>query len=232
MRNIKRADHRSEFRIPKSAFRIPMSRLEVANLIRVFDFYLAVMALFSFLRRYSVYRDAVLILVAVRGRWPRLAARMRQHQDVLVNWPTLRPGVLVLMLMTTQLVASRLIWPEADLRLADLYDPWWQLVPFLLGLLPMAAIDGYFLVRVGTFDRIETEKYMDLAERWAGTWKAKAVKVATLGRVNPDRQVHDEVRKSLAELGQTVNWSMWWVSAQAAARLTFGLTIWLLWAAR
>jgi hypothetical protein len=208
-----------------------MSHLEVANLIRVFDFYLAVMALFSFLRRYSVYRDALLILVAVRGRWPRVASRMRQHKHVLVNWPTLRPGFLAFALMAAQLVASRLLWPDANICLTDLYDPWWQLVPFLLALVPMAAIDGYFLIQVGTFDRIETEKYMDLAERWAGTWKAKAVKVATLGRVNPDQQVHEEVRRNLAELGQTVNWSMWWISAQAAARLSFGLTIWLLWAA-
>jgi hypothetical protein len=207
-----------------------MSRLEVANLIRVFDFYLAVMALFSFFRRYFVYRDAVLILIAVRGRWPRLAGRMRQHKNVLVNWPTLRPGMLAFTLMAAQIVASRLLWPDANIRLVDLYDPWWQLVPFLVALAPMAAIDGYFLIRVGTFDRIETEKYLDLAERWAGTWKARAVKVATLGKVNPDRQVDEEVRKSLAELGQNVNWSMWWVSAQAAARLVFGLTIWLLWA--
>ena len=33
-----------------------MSRFADANLIRVFDFYLACMALFSFLRRYGVYR--------------------------------------------------------------------------------------------------------------------------------------------------------------------------------
>jgi hypothetical protein len=209
-----------------------MSGLESANLIRVFDFYLACMAVFSFLRRYSVYRDTLLILIAVRGRWPRLAERMRQHKGVLLNWPTFRPVALAVVLLTAQLVASRLVWPAAALRVADLFDPWWQLVPLLFGLLPMVLIDGYFLLRVGTIDRVETEKYLDMAEGWAGTWRAKAVRVATFGRVNPDRMVDEELKKGLQQIGETVNWSMWWVSAQAGARLACGLVIWLLWAVR
>jgi hypothetical protein len=209
-----------------------MSRLDAANLIRVFDFYLACMALFSFLRRYNVYRDTLLLVIAVRGRWPRLADRMRQHKGVLLNWPTFRPALLAVILMTAQLVASRLIWPQASYRVADLFDPWWQLVPFLFGLLPMVLIDAYFLLRIGTFDRSETEKYLDMAEGWTGTWKARVVRVVTLGKVDPDRMVDDELKKSLAEIGLTVNWSMWWVSAQAGARLVCGLVIWLLWAVR
>lgn len=209
-----------------------MTRFEVANLIRVFDFYLAVMAVFSLLRRYTVYRDTLLLLVALRGRWPRLVDRMRQHHTVLLNWPTARPFALAVTLWAAQMVASRLIWPQATIRVADLFDPWWQLVPLLVGVLPMVLVDGYFLLRVGSFDRAETEKYLDMAERWTGTWKAKLVRVATVGRVDPDRMVDDEVRKGLTQLGQTVNWSMWWVSAQAGARLLCGLTIWLLWAAR
>jgi hypothetical protein len=209
-----------------------MSGLDAANLIRVFDFYLACMAVFSFLRRYNVYRDTLLILIAVRGRWPRLAERMRQHKGVLLNWPTFRPAALAVALMATQLVASRVVWPTATLRVADLFDPWWQLAPFLLGLLPMVLIDGYFLLRVGTIDRPETEKYLDMAEGWTGTWRAKAVRVATLGRVNPDRMVDEELKKGLQQIGETVNWSMWWVSAQAGARLVCGLVIWLLWAVR
>jgi hypothetical protein len=209
-----------------------MSGLEAANLIRVFDFYLACMAVFSFLRRYNVYRDTLILLVAVRGRWPRLADRMRQHKSELLNWPTFRPAAFALVLMTVQLIASRLLWPDAALRVADLFDPWWQLVPFLFGLLPMVLIDGYFLLRVGTFDRAGTEKYLDMAEKWTGTWKARVVRVATFGRVDPDRMVDEELKKGLRQIGETVNWSMWWVTAQAGARLACGLVIWLLWAAR
>jgi len=207
-----------------------MSRFEAANLIRVFDFYLAVMALFSLLRRYAVYRDTVLLAVAVRGRWPRLAERMKRHHGELVNWPTLRPLILAVTLFVAQTVASRLLWPQATLRVADLFDPWWRPAVLLSGGLPMVLIDGYFLLRVGAFDRAETEKYLDTAEKWTGTLKARAVRVVTLGRVDPDRMVDEEVRKGLRQLGRTVNWSMWWVSAQAGARLLCGLTIWILWA--
>ena len=54
----------------------PMSRFEAANLIRVFDFYLASMFLLSFARRYVVYWDAVRLLVSLRGRWPKVLDRL------------------------------------------------------------------------------------------------------------------------------------------------------------
>jgi hypothetical protein len=209
-----------------------MSRLETANLIRVFDFYLACMALFSFLRRYNLYRNTLLLLLAGRGRWPRLTDRIRRHRELLLNWPTARPLVLALILLTAQWTASRLVFPSATLRVADLYDPRWQLVVMLFAALPMLLIDGYFILRVGRFDRAETEKYLDMAESWAGTWKARMVRVATFGRINPDRMVDEELKKGLTWLGLTMNWSMRWVAAQAAARLFCGLVIWLLWAVR
>lgn len=209
-----------------------MNRLEVANLIRVFDFYLAVMAMFSFLRRYTIYRDSLFVLWVMRGRWPRLTDRIRKNYDVLVNWATLRPVVLAVALMLVQLTLSRVVWPDATLRVGDLYSPWWQLIPMILAIIPMVLIDGYFILRVGTFDRNETLKYLDMAEGWAGTWKARAVRLATLGKINPDQMVNEQLRQGLLTLGQTVNWSMWWVSAQVGARLFCGLVIWCLWAIR
>lgn len=209
-----------------------MTGVESANLIRVFDFYLAVMALFSFLRRYPVYLDTVRLIASARGRWPRVVARLRQHHGVLWSWPTVGPVVLAFAAMGLQMIASRLVWPQATIRGVDLVDPGWLLLPFGAALLPMLFVDCYFLWRVGRFDRAETEKYLDVAEGWAGTWKSRAVRAATLGRINPNRMVDEEVRKSLALLGQTVSWSMWWVAGQVSLRLLFGLTIWLLWALR
>src|SRR5262245_65703893 len=72
----------------------PVDRFATLNLIRVFDFYLAVMFLFSLLRRWRVYRDAMLILVSVRGRGPRLLDRMARYKGEVVNWGTFRPAVL------------------------------------------------------------------------------------------------------------------------------------------
>lgn len=209
-----------------------MSRLEAANLIRVFDFYLAAMFLFSLLRRWTVYRDGLLLTVAIRARWPRLLSRLKRHRAAVLNWATLRPAALALALTATQMIASRVIWPQATMRVDDLYDPWWQLLLLFAAAAPMVAIDTYFLVRVGRFDRPETEKYFDMAEGWAGTWKARAVRVATLGRMDPDRMVDEEVKKGLEQLGAVVNWSMWWVSYQVTARLACGLVIWTLWAVR
>jgi hypothetical protein len=93
----------------------------------------------------------------------------------------------------------------------------------------MACVDGYFLLRVGRFDRGETEKYLDQAEKWIGSWRARAVRLATLGYVNPERIVDAEVKKGLSEIGATVVWSMRWVSTQIALRLAFGLALWGVW---
>lgn len=203
-----------------------------ANLIRVFDFYLAAMLLLGLMRRWAVYRDTLLILVAVRGRWPKLLERMAGNKGAVLNWPTLRPAVLVLALMVVQMVASRGIWPQARILISELPDPWWQLIPFALTLAPMLAVDVYFLLVVGRFDRDETEKYFDYAERWAGSRKARAIRVLTFGRIDPDQRVNDEVKRGLTELGRTLSWAMWWVSIQMGCRLLFGLTIWGLWAIR
>jgi hypothetical protein len=208
---------------------VNVDRLASLNLIRVFDFYLAVMFLFSLLRRWRVYRDAIVILVSVRGRWPRLLGRMALYRAEVLNWATFRPVVLALALTVVQWIASRMIWPTAELMGRDVAGSWWKAVVLLAAFVPMAWVDGYFLVRVGRFDRDETEKYFDQAEKWAGTWRARAVRVGTLGYVNPDRMVDLEVRKGLSEIGATVVWSMRWVSTQIALRLVFGLALWGVW---
>ena len=203
-----------------------------ANLINFYSFYLASMFVLSLMRRWSVYYDTIAILIAVRGRWPKLVERMAAYRKEILNWDTARPVVLALALMIFQMIASRLIWPQARITAMDLIDPLWQLVPFVLALLPMLAVDVYFLISVGRFDRAETMKYLDQAERWSGTWKARAIRAITFGRIDPDRQVEEGVREGMAQLGKTVSWAMWWVSVQMGLRLFFGLTIWLLWARR
>ena len=208
-----------------------MTRIELANLIRIFDFYLALMFLIGLVRRWTVYRDTFLLVVS-RGRWPKLLERMHEHKGLLLNISTMRPAALALGLMLTQIVASRMIWPQATLRVRDIFEPWWQLVPFFASLIPMVAVDMYFLIRVGSIDRNETEKYLDKAEKWAGTWKAKMVRLATLGQYDPNHLVNEGVKQGLEKLGRTMNTSMWWVSAQVALRMLFGLTVWILWAFR
>jgi hypothetical protein len=203
------------------------------NLIRLFDFYLAVMLLLGVYRRWGVYRDALLLLIGfVLGRWGRLLSRLHTHRHEVLNWPTLRPMALALLLMAAQMITSRLVFPQAAITLRDLLDPWWQLALAIAAFAPMAAVDLYFIIRVGRFDHGETVKYFDQAETWAGTWRATAVRTVTLGRVNPNRMVDEQVRDGLKQLGATLSWAMWWVSTQVILRLAFGLTLWLLWALR
>lgn len=207
-----------------------MSRFEAANLIRVFDFYLASMFLLSFARRYVVYWDALRLLVALRGRWPKLLDRLRQHHGVLVTREVIRPLLVALGLTVIQMICSRVIWPQAELTVREVEQSWWRLATVLVAAVPMVAVDVYFLVRVGRFDRTETEKYLDLAEHWLASWKTPLIRLGTLGYVNPDRMVEDELKKGLREIGATVGWASRWVAIQVACRVAFGLVIWLTWA--
>jgi hypothetical protein len=199
------------------------------NLIRLFDFYLTMMFLISFVRRWDVYSNAARILIAVRGRWPRLIQRLREHKSIILNWSFFRPAILAFFLALFQLIASRMIWPYARLTASELLEEWWWLPIILVPLIPMLAVDTYFIVRVGRFDHDETMKYFDMAESWL-RWKGPLVRMATLGIVNPQTMVDVELKKSLTEYQTTLTASLWWVIAQTAFRLAFGLTLWTVWA--
>lgn len=207
-----------------------MQSLSAANLIRVFDFYLAAMLVLGLMRRWSVYYDTIALLIAVRGRWPKLLERMAGHKAAVLNWPTLRPALFVLVLMVVQMVASRLLWPQARIYLHDLVEPWWHIIIFVVAVAPMLAVDAYFLISVGSFDRPETEKYLDYAEKWSGSRRARAIRILTFGKIDPDKQVDEGVKQGLTDLSKTLSWAMWWASAQMVCRLAFGLTLWTLWA--
>jgi hypothetical protein len=84
---------------------------------------------------------------------------------------------------------------------------------------------------VAKFDHDETVRYFDQAEGWL-RWKGRLVNMATLGIVNPKKMVDAELKKSLTEYRSTLASSMWWVNVQISLRLTFGLTLWLVWAIR
>jgi hypothetical protein len=199
-----------------------------ANLINVFDFYLSAMMVLSIYRRRAVYWNGLqLVLTSLKRR--RLLNQLGHHRDALLTRDLLRPFFLAMVLLLIQILCSRVIFPQATVSIAGLSAEWWKLALLILAFLPMLSVDLYFLIRVGQFDRGETEKYLDSAEHWLG-WRGSAVRVLTLGIVNPRTIVRSEVRKSLYELGRTIGWVMWWVSVQSSCRVVFGLAIWLLWA--
>jgi hypothetical protein len=199
------------------------------NLINLFDFYLAAMLLIGLFRRWSVYWETIRLLFVFYGRWPKLIDVLKQHHGVLVTAAVVKPLLLMIALMLVQFICSRLIWPQAVVTVSTVEYSWWRLPLVLLVALPMLCVDIYFLVAVGRIDRSQTEAYLDQAEHWLGSWKSPLVRVVTLGFVNPQKIVHEEVRKGLSNLGELVSWAAWWASVQMACRMAFGLTIWLIW---
>src|SRR5919204_1564670 len=90
------------------------------NLIRFFDFYLAFAFLVSTARRYGQYEAVVRLVRAVPERWPRLLKLVREHHAVFLTWATVLPAVLALSLTVLHMLASRLVWPQAQLTVRDL----------------------------------------------------------------------------------------------------------------
>src|SRR6266404_5575244 len=110
------------------------------NLIRVFDFYVTLMFVISLVRRWDVYVNAIRLLIAVRGRWPKLIHRLSEHRSLILNRSFFRPAILALGLTITQLVASRVIFPQAVLTGEQLQAEWWWILIIALPLVPMLAV--------------------------------------------------------------------------------------------
>src|SRR5262249_44777324 len=90
------------------------------DLIRLFDFYLAFTFLLSIVLRVRQYEAILRIVRAVPSRWPRLFALVKQHRSIFLTRATLLPVIVALFLMLLQMLASRLVWEDAKLKLTDL----------------------------------------------------------------------------------------------------------------
>jgi hypothetical protein len=200
------------------------------NLIRLFDFYLASLFLISIFMRLRQYDAVVRLVRAFPDRWPKLMQLVGHHRNIFLTWTTLLPGILALLLTFINMLACRLIWPNADLTLNDLSHAWFAAVCVALAAAAMLVVDYYATFTVGKLDRPLLEGYFDQAEYWLRSWAAPVVRVFTLGYINPRRMVHEEVRKSLLMASKLLNSTLWWVTVQVGVRILFGLSIWLSWA--
>ncbi|HLW63734.1 MAG TPA: hypothetical protein VKS79_00345 [Gemmataceae bacterium] len=207
-----------------------MTYLRHLNLIHVFDFYLMAMFLLSSARRLSQYGALAGIVFSAPGRWPRLLKVMKEHRAMFFTWSTLRPAFLALALSVIHSIATRVIWPHSKLTVEHFVHYWWILPIFLITLVPMLAVDAYFLIRVGQVDRAETEKYLDQAEYWLTGHKATMLRIFTFGYVDPRRMVSEEVQKTIVYINELMSRNFHWMSLQAGLRILFGLSLWLTWA--
>lgn len=200
------------------------------NLIDLLTFYLTAIFILNTLRRLRQYRDVVAMATSMPNRWPRVLKQIKQHWLMFLTWSVLRPAMFALTLIAAQLVCSRLIWPQAQLTAQDLLDEGWMVPVVGVAGAIMLAVDFYFLIRIGAIDRKETEQYLDEAEHWLTSWKAPAIRIFTLGFINPRKMVDAEVRKALEEGRGLLRRNLWWLTFQTALRILFGLTLWITWA--
>jgi hypothetical protein len=207
-----------------------MNRFAAVNLIHLFDFYLAAMFVLGTYRRIAQYRAFAGLALGMPGRWPHLFQLVRQFRTIFMTWNTILPSLLALVIWLIQIIASRLIWHNARLTIADLLSHWkaWPIV--VPAGVAMLTVDIYFLIVVGQIDRLAIEKNFDLAEHWLSSWHAPAVRMLSFGYVNPRMMVRQEVRNALVAASDLLNRSLYWTCVQMGLRVLFGLGLWLTWA--
>jgi hypothetical protein len=205
------------------------------NLIHFLDFYFAFMFFAGTLRRLGQYHSVGQLVFAGPARWPHLLKLLSEYRTILWTWSMILPGLLALLLWIVQMLASRFIFPDAGdpqdaLTPVRLFEHWPALIVVAPLGLAMFAFDLYSLYLVGQFDRNMLEKYFDEAEYWLRSKTAHVVRVVTFGLINPRRMVAEEVEKALVEVGDMLNFTLWWVSLQIGLRFAFALSLWLTWA--
>ena len=204
------------------------------NLIHFLDFYFAFFFFANTMRRWGQYHAIARLVLASPGRWPHLLQLIQQNKAIVLTWTTFFPGLLALALSILQVLASRLVWPEAGrpphgLTVERLVEHW----PFLVIVIPLAvavlSLDLYSLFFVAALNRQDIEKYFDQAEYWLRSGTAHIVRIFTLGFINPRNMVTVEVRKALHAFNVLLHSTFSWVILQTGMRLLFGLSLWLIW---
>jgi hypothetical protein len=203
------------------------------NVIHFLDFYFSFFFLANTLRRFGQYHTIARLVVTSPGRWPRLLQLIKEHTAVFLSWTTILPGLLALTLSVVQLLASRLVWPDAGKPDGLTVEKLVTHRPALLVVVPlgltMVSLDVYFILVVSKLNQEEMAKYFDQAEYWLRSRTAHVVRIFTFGYVNPRNMVAVEVRKALHELSRLLHSTFWWVTLQVGLRLAFGLSLWLTW---
>ncbi|MFO0876820.1 MAG: hypothetical protein U0840_05555 [Gemmataceae bacterium] len=197
------------------------------RLIRLFSFYLAVVFVLGTYIRLRQYRAVLSLVLRLRSRWPNLTQLILTHRNILLTRGNYLPLVLVLLLLAGNMLASRLVWPQADhFRVQDLAQVWPAIPVLLLTGLAMMVFDGLGIVRVGHIDEPMLEGYLDQAEGWLSGWKAPVVRILSVGYINPRTIVSREVANALEKASDLLNYTLWWVSIQTTLRILFGLSLW------
>jgi hypothetical protein len=201
------------------------------NLLDAFNYYLALaFAVGTALRARNLWAMVGLVYHSA-DRWPRLRAVVKTHRGIFLRWPTVLPVAATLALALGNAWASRFVWSHARVTPGDLWAHPAGLAAVVLTGGLMGFLDFGAVFVFGRLDRPKVEAELDRAEHWLGSWKAPAVRALTFGLVHPRRIVGEQVRKALVGASLAVNGQLWATSLQLLARIAFGLSLWVTWAA-
>jgi hypothetical protein len=198
------------------------------KLIRLFDFYLALVFLVSTVVRVRQYRTMLNVVRAVPSRWPRLFQLVRRYRHLFLTWGTILPLLSTLGLWLMHTLFLRLVLSaNDDLTVARLLQLWVALPFVIVSGVAMLSFDAYGAFNVAVIEQAELEKYFDQAEYWLRSWTAPVVRFFTLGYINPRKMVDVEVKNALVNASQVINSSLWWMSLQTILRLIYGTSLWV-----
>lgn len=203
--------------------------LDTLNLIEVFNYYLILAFLLSTAIRLRTYWAIVGLVFASPNRWPKLLELVKKHRTILLGWPILLAIGCAFALMLGNSLAIRLVWVSAKVTFEELWLTWLPLMAVIFSGGLVLFLDCRAIFSVGRFDRAALEEDLDKAESWLKSWMAPAVRVVTLGFVNPRKIVGVEVERVLVDANWIVIGGMWRMSLRIGMQLVFGLSLWLTW---
>jgi hypothetical protein len=207
-----------------------LTRFDTLNLLDVFNYYLILAFLVNTGVRIRSYRAILGFIYGFRDRWPKLWELAKKHRSVFLGWPTLLVIGMAFTLMLSNSLAIRFMWVQAKVSVDELWGRWLAfVVVMLLGAL-MLFLDCQAIFGAGNFDRAALEVDLDKAESWLKSWMAPAVRMVTLGFINPRKIVGVEVEKALVAANWIVMGGMRRTSLRVGMQLAFGLALWLTWA--
>ncbi len=204
--------------------------LTTINLINVFTVYLSIAFVIGTVLRLRNYRAIVGLIWSFPSRWPRLLQLVKQYRAIFLRWPTLLPVACTGTLMLANAMASHFFWRQAQVTPGDLGRHRLACLGIVVLGVAMIVLDCQAIFNVGRFDRMALEEDLDRAEHWLGSWKAPAVRILTLGLVNPRRIVNEQIRRAIIKANEIVNGRMWRWAVQIGVRFAFGLALWQTWA--
>lgn len=199
------------------------------NLIAVFDWYLMITFIVGTVLRIRQYYVVLRFVFAFPNRYPKLYELAKQHRTIFLGWPTLLPIAVTFLLMLIHSLMLRMVWRSAEVTPAELWSNTIGTAFAIVCGAGMLYFDFRATFLIAKFDRSALEPHLDRAEYWLQTKWSTALRIVTIGWLNPRKMVHEELRKSLTDAALSVTEQMWWWAMQIGLRFLFGLSLWVTW---